>query len=145
MPISSYFALALLPPLQLCSVYATIANGGTFYRPHVRRIDNFKGTSARLRPELLRLVQQGLRAVVAKGGTGHRAVVDGVELAGKTGTVQHAHGKDHAVFAGYAPASKPRYAVVCFIEGGESGGKVAGPLVGKMLAYLLGQNSGELR
>ncbi|MBQ9422652.1 MAG: penicillin-binding protein 2 [Pyramidobacter sp.] len=135
----------LLTPLQMCSVYATIANGGTFYRPHVRKTSDVKGVSARLKPEYLRLVQQGLRAVVAKGGTGHRAVVDGVDMAGKTGTVQHAHGKDHAVFAGYAPVSKPRYAVVCFIEGGESGGKVAGPLVGRMLAYLLGQNSGELR
>ena len=68
--------------------------------------------------------------------------MSGVEIAGKTGTVQHDHGKDHAVFAGYAPASKPRYAVVCFIEGGESGGRVAGPLVGQLLSFLLNENGG---
>ncbi len=134
----------LLTPLQMCSVYATIANGGTFYRPHLRRAENPEGVSAGLNRDALSLIQQGLRAVVARGGTGHSAVVSGVEMAGKTGTVQHAHGKDHAVFAGYAPASSPRYAVVCFIEGGESGGRVAGPLVGRMLAYLLGLNGGEV-
>ena len=64
-----------------------------------------------------------------------KIVLTGGPCAGKTTTNE----RIEEVF------SKPRYAVVCFIEGGESGGKVAGPLVGKMLAYLLGQNSGELR
>ncbi|OON89248.1 penicillin-binding protein 2 [Pyramidobacter sp. C12-8] len=130
----------LLTPLQMASVYATIANGGVFYRPHVLKTAEVEGQPTGLRPEYLQLVKAGLRAVVAKGGTGHRAAVSGVEIAGKTGTVQHDHGKDHAVFAGYAPASKPRYAVVCFIEGGESGGRVAGPLVGQLLSFLLNEN-----
>lgn len=132
----------LLTPLQMASVYATIANGGVFYRPHVLKTAKVEGRATGLRQDCLELVKAGLRAVVAKGGTGHRAAVDGVEIAGKTGTVQHAHGKDHAVFAGYAPASKPRYAVVCFIEGGESGGRVAGPLVGQLLNFMLNENSG---
>ncbi|MDY3213143.1 penicillin-binding protein 2, partial [Pyramidobacter sp.] len=130
----------LLTPLQMASVYATIANGGVFYRPHVLKTAEVEGQPTGLRQEYLQLVKAGLRAVVAKGGTGHRAAVSGVEIAGKTGTVQHDHGKDHAVFAGYAPASKPRYAVVCFIEGGESGGRVAGPLVGQLLSFLLNEN-----
>lgn len=132
----------LLTPLQMASVYATIANGGIFYRPHVLKTAEVEGQPTGLRQEYLKLVKAGLRAVVAKGGTGHRAAVSGVEIAGKTGTVQHDHGKDHAVFAGYAPASKPRYAVVCFIEGGESGGRVAGPLVGQLLSFLLNENGG---
>ncbi|MST55503.1 penicillin-binding protein 2 [Pyramidobacter sp. SM-530-WT-4B] len=132
----------LLTPLQMASVYATIANGGIFYRPHVLKTAKVEGQPTGLRQEYLKLVKAGLRAVVAKGGTGHRAAVSGVEIAGKTGTVQHDHGKDHAVFAGYAPASKPRYAVVCFIEGGESGGRVAGPLVGRLLSFLLNGNGG---
>lgn len=132
----------LLTPLQMASIYATIANGGIFYRPHVLKTAEVEGQPTGLRQEYLKLVKAGLRAVVAKGGTGHRAAVSGVEIAGKTGTVQHDHGKDHAVFAGYAPASKPRYAVVCFIEGGESGGRVAGPLVGRLLSFLLNGNGG---
>ena len=132
----------LLTPLQMASVYATIANGGIFYRPHVLKTAKVEGQPTGLRQEYLKLVKAGLRAVVAKGGTGHRAAMSGVEIAGKTGTVQHDHGKDHAVFAGYAPASKPRYAVVCFIEGGESGGRVAGPLVGRLLSFLLNGNGG---
>lgn len=135
----------LLTPLQMCSLYATIAGGGTFHRPHLRRGAASPGVDTGLDPELLKQVQQGLRAVVAPGGTGHRAAVEGLEVAGKTGTIQHAHGKDHAVFAGYAPFDKPKYAVVCFIEGGESGGQVAAPLVGRMLAYLLGKNGGEIK
>lgn len=135
----------LLTPLQMCSVYAMLANGGTFYRPHLRRAETVEGVDIGLNPDYLKQVQQGLRAVVAPGGTGHRAAVKGIEVAGKTGTVQHAHGKDHAVFAGYAPFDKPKYAVVCFIEGGESGGQVAAPVVGQMLAYLLGKNGGELK
>ncbi|MGP1412765.1 penicillin-binding protein 2 [Pyramidobacter piscolens] len=132
----------LLTPLQMASVYATIANGGIFYRPHVLKTAKVEGQPTGLRQEYLKLVKAGLRAVVAKGGTGHRAAMSGVEIAGKTGTVQHDHGKDHAVFAGYAPASEPRYAVVCFIEGGESGGRVAGPLVGQLLSFLLNENGG---
>ncbi len=134
----------LLTPLQMCSLYATIANGGTLYRPHLRRAEKPESVSAGLDPEILNVLRQGLRAVVAPGGTGHAAAVGGLDLAGKTGTVQHAHGKDHAVFAGYAPSANPRYAVVCFVEGGESGGRVAAPLVGRMLAYLLGRNADEL-
>lgn len=130
----------LLTPLQMCSVYATIASGGTFYRPHLLKSDNVKGEETGLDPRCLRAVQQGLRAVVAPGGTGHAASIPGLDMAGKTGTVQHAHGKDHAVFAAYAPASAPRYAAVCFVEEGESGGRVAGPLVGRMLLWLQQQN-----
>ncbi len=133
----------LLTPLQMCSVYATIASGGTFYRPHLLKTADVKPEKTGLRPEYLDLVKEGLRAVVARGGTGHAAAIDGLDMAGKTGTVQNSHGKDHAVFAAYAPASKPRYAAVCFIEGGESGGRAAGPLAARMLAWLLRQNGGK--
>lgn len=126
----------LLTPLQMASVYATIANGGTLYRPHLLKNANVEGIDAHLNPDYLKLVRQGLEAVVAPGGTGHRAMVAGADMAGKTGTVQNAHDKDHAVFAAYGPVKKPKYAIVCFIEGGESGGRVAGPLVGWMMGYL---------
>jgi penicillin-binding protein 2 len=132
----------LLTPLQMCSVYATIAADGVFRRPHVLKGAAAPAVKTGLRKDYLRIIKEGLKAVTAPGGTGARAVVDGLDIAGKTGTVQNSQGKDHAVFAGYAPASKPKYAAVCFIEGGESGGRNAGPLVGSMLSWLLKQNGG---
>ncbi len=131
----------LMTPLQMCSLYATIANDGVYFRPHVLKDAGIKGVDTGLRRDLIAVIKDGLKAVTSPGGTGHNAVVDGVDMAGKTGTVQNSHGKDHAVFAGYAPTSKPRYAVVCFVEGGESGGRTAGPLTGSMLAWLLKQKS----
>ena len=126
----------LMTPLQMANVYATIANGGTSYRPHLLKDAPVVSQDARLDPTCLRLVRKGLEAVTSKGGTGVHAMVDGADMVGKTGTVQHAHGKDHAVFAAYGPVKSPKYAIVCFLEGGESGGRVAGPLVGSMMAYM---------
>ncbi len=130
----------LLTPLQMCSLYATIANDGIFYRPHVRRDAQVEGEKIGLNPDNVKIIKEGLRAVVARGGTGHPAALEGLDMAGKTGTVQHAHGKDHAVFAAYAPTKNPRYAAVCFIEGGESGGHVAGPICARMLEWILERN-----
>ncbi len=131
----------LLTPLQMCSLYATIASDGIFYRPHLLGSERCEGEDIGLNPELLGIIKEGLRAVVARGGTGHPAAVPGLDMAGKTGTVQHAHGKDHAVFAAYAPEKNPRYAAVCFIEGGESGGHVAGPICAQVLKWILERNS----
>ncbi len=129
----------LMTPLQMCSLYATIAGDGLFFRPHVLKDAYVKGVDTGLRRDCIAVIKEGLKAVTSPGGTGHYAAVDGLDMAGKTGTVQNSHGKDHAVFAGYAPTSKPQYAVVCFVEGGESGGRIAGPLTGRMLAWLLKQ------
>ena len=84
-------------------------------------------------------MQEGLLEV-ASTGTGRRASSFGVQIAGKTGTAQNAHGEDHAWFAGYAPIDKPRYAVVVIAEAGKGGGAVAGPIVGKMLNFLINGN-----
>ena len=50
---------------------------------------------------------------------------------------QNAHGNDHALFAGYAPADRPRYVAVAVVEAGEHGSSVASPIVGQVLSYLL--------
>ncbi len=89
----------------------------------------------------LAAVREGLRRVVADPeGTGHTTVaLDGVAIAGKTGTAETSSGPDHAWFAGYAPAEKPRVAVVVVIEHGGDGAVAAGPvarLLFKKLAAL---------
>ena len=129
-----------MTPLQMADMYATFANGGTVHTPHLLRGTPVSGYSADLKPEYLQLVYQGLRKVTSKGGTGYRGSEYGVQIAGKTGTVQNPHGKDHAVFAAFGPLPSPRYSVLCFIEEGESGGRVAAPLAAQLLAYLAEQN-----
>ena len=64
-------------------------------------------------------------------------------IAGKTGTAQNAHGDDHALFAGYAPADSPRFVAVAVIEAGKHGSSVASPIVGEILAHILSHPTGE--
>jgi penicillin-binding protein 2 len=77
---------------------------------------------------------------VTEEGTGKGAFVGfPVTVAGKTGTAQVAGKDDMALFVGFAPAEKPRYAVVVVIEEGGHGGSVAGPAARQILAACLGQ------
>ena len=85
---------------------------------------------------IIRILRAGLLEVTTSG-TGRKSNNFGVNVAGKTGTAQNTQGDDHAWFAGYAPAEKPRYAVVAIAEAGKAGSSVTGPIVGKMLNYLV--------
>lgn len=152
----------LTTPLQLAVAYGAIANGGTIYEPRLvlRLIDHDGGVvletapGARgqvpVRPEYLHLIRDGLVAAVEeRGGTGGRARVPGVTVAGKTGTAQvvslnqtehldedeiaYQH-RDHAWFAAFAPAEAPEIVVVALAEHGGHGGSAAAPLAQRVLA-----------
>lgn len=140
----------LVTPLQLASAYAGIANGGNVMKPHVlKEVYDTKGEVARtVEPEVshdvkvssadLGVMRRGLVAVT-ESGTGAGAFRGFAEtVAGKTGTAQVAGKDDYALFAAFAPASKPRYAVAVVIEQGGHGGSVAGPAAREILAALLG-------
>jgi penicillin-binding protein 2 len=148
-------------PIQMANMAATIANGGTRYRPqYVKRLEAPDGSVRReLVPEVLGYadvsrgvldeVRSGMRDVVmSEGGTGKRARVPGVTVAGKTGTAQvvslnEATGRggrertrDHAWFIAYAPAEAPTIAVACLAEhAGGGGGAIAAPIVGQVLSH----------
>jgi penicillin-binding protein 2 len=130
----------LTTPLQIARLYAAIANGGRLVTPHLALTDFREPTELGISPEKLAVVQRGLENVVSQG-TGARAGNFGVTVAGKTGTAQNAHGMDHALFAGYAPAGRPRYVAVAIVEAGEHGSSVASPIVGKVLAHILSHPS----
>lgn len=142
--------------LQLALAYAALANGGTLYQPQlVRSIETSDGTVVQDFPPRVRrmvpvdmqhlnLVRAGLEGVVSeKEGTAHnKDQVEGIDMAGKTGTAQVTHvtprgmdpdkiwyfNRDHAWFAGYAPTKSPEIAIVVIIEHGGGGGKNAAPV-----------------
>jgi len=150
----------IVTPLQVANMMAAIANGGTVYRPHVvKMIEKVKpdGSVERLQvasevlhkfplaPPALKTVKLGLWKVVnEEGGTGGNSRITGLNVAGKTGTVQviAQHGwvkaeglpfrdRDHAWFASYAPGGPddtPQMVVVVFVEHGGHGGVDAAPL-----------------
>jgi len=141
--------------LQLALAYAALANGGTVYQPQVvRSIETSDGTVIQefpprvrrivdINPNYLDMVKAAMRGVTSeKRGTGYGGRIVGVDLAGKTGTAQVSHvtprtvdpdrewyfNRDHAWFAGYAPAVSPEIAIVVLIEHGGGGGKNAVPV-----------------
>jgi peptidoglycan glycosyltransferase len=83
---------------------------------------------------------------VVKSGTGTAAQISGVEVAGKTGTAQHAKGEaPHAWFISFAPAQDPKVAVAVVVEDGGNagseafGGRVAAPIAKQVMEAVLGR------
>lgn len=152
-------ATLTVTPLQIVRMMAAIANGGELLTPRLARRSGAvivseespsesastllaaprSQTIPNLSSEILAKVRHGLEQVVAyPSGTGHKSVwMREVAIAGKTGTAEARGGQDHAWFAGYVPADRPRYALVVVLERGGSGGKVAGPLVKKLVQAML--------
>ncbi len=149
----------LYTPIQLAVAYAAIASGELVRPRLVLRSEGEDGVeeaapAARrplpVSPEHLALVRRGMTAVVEEpGGTGGRARVPGVRVAGKTGTaqvvrLQHTDGmaesaipvkyRDHAWFGAFAPADAPEIAVGVFVEHGQHGSSGAGPIAQRILA-----------
>ena len=153
----------LVTPLQLAFMTATVANGGTLYKPGlVEQVRDPDGkVIERFEPEIvdrltgqgrnLQLVRKGLiEAVNGRHGTGRRARLKdlGITVAGKTGTAQvvrlkqyrHLKDKDipykyrdHAWFTCFAPAENPEIAVTVLVEHGFHGGSGAAPVAKAVL------------
>jgi penicillin-binding protein 2 len=87
------------------------------------------------------LVREGMRRVVMEpGGTGGIVRIAGTQVAGKTGTAQNPHGKDHAWFIGFAPFDNPKIAICVLVENGGYGAVAAGPIASMcMEQYLYGE------
>ncbi|MBD2393438.1 penicillin-binding protein 2 [Cyanobacterium aponinum FACHB-4101] len=139
MSIGQGFTLAT--PLQVAVMFAVPANGGNLVVPHLRQDPSYleKRKSLDLKPETLKTLREGLRAVVTNG-TGGKAAVDGVVVAGKSGTAEAPPGKSHAWFGAFAPYENPEIVVVAFVEhSGGGGGSTAGPIVQKVLTAYFAQ------
>ncbi len=147
----------LVTPLQLLNATAAVANGGTLYRPQiVYQVTDADGQVIRpFTPEVLgqvpvseenlALVREGLRAAV-EWGTGRGANLEGIEVAGKTGTAEYpgppiddeGHLPTHAWFTAFAPAEEPEIALLVFVAGGGEGSATAVPIAVEILRYYFG-------
>jgi len=139
--------LLLATPLQMAVLAATIANGGTVYRPHLVKSDMPPAPSHQMKwsQAALETVRGGMRDVVFQG-TGRRAQVAGTQVSGKTGTAEvDVKGVRHknTWFLAYAPSDAPRVALVMLVEDGESGGRTVAPLVHDVLVSIFGEATNE--
>jgi penicillin-binding protein 2 len=70
-------------------------------------------------------------------GTGTLAKVPGITVAGKTGTAQNPHGKDHAWFIAFAPVENPKIAMAVLVENAGFGGSISAPIARELIKYYL--------
>ncbi|KIH76831.1 peptidoglycan glycosyltransferase [Geoalkalibacter ferrihydriticus] len=156
----------LTTPLQLAVMTAAVANGGALLQPQiVKRVEGWDGQVFReAQPEVIRqidfgdgnlaAVRRSLDAAVNEPqATGRASRIEGVRVAGKTGTAQVVRlrddkdkivretpyrFRDHALFVAYAPADDPEIAVAVVVEHGQSGGATAAPIARAMIEAYLG-------
>ncbi|MGV3640293.1 MAG: penicillin-binding protein 2 [Adhaeribacter sp.] len=137
--------------LQMVNLMAIIANRGYFYTPHLIKSLEKSGKplpqyqqkrytsvdSRHFEPVIAGMAQ----VVASRRGTGWYSNLShlGIDICGKTGTVQNPHGKDHAVFAAFAPRTDPKIAIVVYLENAGFGSTSSAPLASLMIEkYLTG-------
>ena len=139
----------LATPLQIANLGATIANRGFFYTPHVvkeiqgEKLDpKYKERhSPHIRKDYYQVVAEGMRMAVL-GGTCRTANLPDIAVAGKTGTAQNPHGRDHSVFMGFAPYDNPKIAIAVYVENAGFGAAYGVPIGSLMIEkYLKGEIS----
>ena len=144
-------------PFQMALVAAAVANDGIIMRPFlVSQIFDVDGEPVEEAEQeiLLRAVSPSTSSIltdlmerVVASGTGTRATVPNVRVAGKTGTAETGVGPPHVWFIGFAPVEQPTIALAVLVEsGGEAGenatgGSVAAPIAQEILSYWV-QNNG---
>lgn len=158
----------LASPLQMAMVTATIANRGISYQARlIHRVVDQNGVDVKdqetgklvapkehtvladlhktnVTDDQIEAVREGMRRVVADG-TGKRAQIKGVSVAGKTGTAQFWRGNkkdNHTWFITFAPYEEPRYAICTMVQGAKSGGGVSAPIAQKIMEECLAMEKG---
>lgn len=131
----------LATPLQLANAMAAIANEGYYITPHLLQCDSMKTKIHRTKVEkkYFPIVFEGMSRVF-ENGTARASKIEGIDMCGKTGTVQNNHGKDHAFFVGFAPRNNPKIAIAVVVENAGFGATYAAPIFSLMVEqYLKGK------
>lgn len=135
----------LATPLQMAAVMGEIASGGIRYRPYLvqkivapdgKLVEDFQPEVVKkldISPQFITLIQDGLHDVTTFGTAASMFKDFPVDLAGKTGTAENPHGKDHGWFVAYGPFSDPNIVVAVLVENGGYGAQSAVPIGKKIL------------
>ena len=134
-------------PVQLAAYAAAIANNGTLLQPHL--VNGYRDAETGkyfpfpyekkqlpVSASTFSLIKDGMIGVVLRG-TGTLAKVPGITVAGKTGTAQNPHGKDHAWFIAFAPVENPKIAMAVLVENAGFGGSISAPIARELIKYYL--------
>lgn len=142
----------LMTPIQLANMMATVANEGYYYTPHI--IKKIKGESidkkftekhvTTIDKKYFKPMISGLFDVYNLG-TASSLRVEGIDIAGKTGTAENytkIGGKrikleDHSIFVAFAPKDNPKIAIAILVENGGYGAAIAGPIASLMIEKYL--------
>jgi cell division protein FtsI (penicillin-binding protein 3) len=149
----SFGAGVAVSPLQMATVYATIANGGTYVQPRLVRAtvsDGVEtpvpvGATRRVLGEQTTHVLTQMLVYAVADGTGYNAQIPGYQVAGKTGTAKKIDADGRytnryvASFIGFLPASRPRVVVAAIINEPDTvyGGVAAAPLFQHVARYAI--------
>ena len=132
---------------------ATVANRGFFYTPHlIKSIDESGGplkqyqerNETGIKTEYFELAVEAMAEVVKSGTGQYRAKLTGIEVCGKTGTVQNDPNPDHSVFIAFAPRDNPKIAVSVYVEDAGQGARAAAAIAGLIIEKYLKQDSAAL-
>lgn len=144
-------------PIQMAQYAAFIANYGKTAKPHFlkayidtktnKRIDvkpNYMDTGISKRT--FDIVRKAMWLVVNGAGTATNIKDPKLNIAGKTGTAQNPHGKDHAIFIGFAPYDNPKIAIAVIVENAGFGSTAAAPIARDVIkAYLQKEKPSEVK
>lgn len=138
----------LVNPLQVALLTAYVANRGELLTPQVLshrrdaqgnltwRASKEVRESIPISPETIEEVRNALFQVVAdRSGTGRRVRIEGLDIAGKTGTAEHSRRPSDAWFTCFAPYENPTIALTVVVEEGGHGGETAAPIARELLEY----------
>jgi len=135
-------------PLQLAQYAALLANYGKSAKPHFLKAFVNTKTQERInvKPNYydtgiskhsFDIVRKAMWLVVNGAGTAVNIRDPQLNIAGKTGTAQNPHGKDHAIFIGFAPYDNPKIAIAVIVENAGFGSTAAAPIARDVIkAYL---------
>ncbi len=136
-----------ITPLQMANTMAIVANRGFYYKPHlikaigakkVIRREFTKKIAVGISQQYFGSVIEGMSRVVNQpGGTAYYSKIPGIEMCGKTGTVQNPHGADHSVFVAFAPRENPKIAIAVVVENAGFGATWSAPIASLMVEQYL--------